>query len=42
VVVDSGSFVVTQANITTYDNDRQTKTDSLKADFDSKYLKCSK
>ena len=31
VVVDSGSFVVTKANIDTYDNDRQAKTDSLKA-----------
>jgi ribose transport system substrate-binding protein len=40
VVVDSGSFVVTKANVATYDNDRQTKTDSLKSDFDSKYLSC--
>jgi ribose transport system substrate-binding protein len=42
VVVDSGSFVVTKANIDTYDTDRQAKTDSLKADFDSKYLTCKK
>jgi ribose transport system substrate-binding protein len=40
VVVDSGSFVVTQANIGTYENDRQAKTDELKKDFDGKYLKC--
>jgi len=42
VVIDSGSFVVTKANIDTYDNDRQAKTDSLKQDFDSKYLSCKK
>ena len=41
VVIDSGSFVVTQANVGTYDQDRSAKTTSLKADFDSKYLKCS-
>jgi ribose transport system substrate-binding protein len=40
VVVDSGSFVVTKANIATYENDRQAKTDELKKDFDGKYLKC--
>ncbi|MBB5868381.1 ribose transport system substrate-binding protein [Allocatelliglobosispora scoriae] len=40
VIIDSGSFVVTKANADTYDNDRQAKTDSLKADFDSKYLSC--
>jgi ribose transport system substrate-binding protein len=40
VIVDSGSFVVTKDNVGTYDNDRQAKTDSLKSDFDSKYLSC--
>jgi ribose transport system substrate-binding protein len=40
VVVDSGSFVVTKANVDSYDNDRQAKTDSLKSDFDSQYLSC--
>lgn len=40
VVVDSGSFVVTKANVDNYDTDRQAKTDSLKSDFDSKYLSC--
>jgi ribose transport system substrate-binding protein len=40
VVIDSGWFIVTKANIDTYDNDRQAKTDSLKKDFDSKYLSC--
>jgi ribose transport system substrate-binding protein len=41
VIVDSGSFVVTQANVGTYDQDRAAKTASLKSDFDSKYLTCS-
>ncbi|HZD99861.1 MAG TPA: substrate-binding domain-containing protein [Micromonosporaceae bacterium] len=41
VVIDSGSFVVTNANVATYDQDRAAKTTSLKADFDSKYLKCA-
>jgi ribose transport system substrate-binding protein len=40
VIIDSGSFVVTKANVDAYDNDRQAKTDSLKQDFDSKYLSC--
>ncbi|MBV1851604.1 sugar ABC transporter substrate-binding protein [Catellatospora tritici] len=40
VIIDSGSFVVTTANVGTYDADRQTKTDSLKQDFDTKYLTC--
>ncbi|MDI1465041.1 substrate-binding domain-containing protein [Catellatospora sp. KI3] len=41
VIIDSGSFVVTTANVATYDTDRQTKTDSLKQDFDTKYLTCN-
>jgi ribose transport system substrate-binding protein len=40
VVIDSGSFVVTQANVGTYETDRQAKTDQLKKDFDGKYLSC--
>ncbi len=40
VIVDSGSFVVTKTNVDSYDKDRQAKTDSLKQDFDSKYLSC--
>ncbi len=40
VIVDSGSFVVTKANVDSYETDRQAKTDSLKTDFDSKYLSC--
>ncbi|WP_027344740.1 sugar ABC transporter substrate-binding protein [Hamadaea tsunoensis] len=40
VVVDSGSFVVTKANVDSYDTDRQAKTDSLKSDFDAQYLTC--
>ncbi|WP_155375000.1 sugar ABC transporter substrate-binding protein [Catellatospora vulcania] len=42
VIIDSGSFVVTTANVATYDNDRAAKTTSLKSDFDSKYLTCAK
>jgi ribose transport system substrate-binding protein len=40
VAIDSGSFVVTKTNVTTYDTPRQAKTKQLKADFDSKYLSC--
>ncbi len=40
VSIDSGSFVVTKANVATYDAERQAKTAQLKADFDSKYLSC--
>ena len=40
VVIDSGSFVVTKANIETYESEREAKSDELKKDFDSKYLNC--
>lgn len=40
VIIDSGSFVVTTANVDSYDTERQAKTDELKSDFDSKYLSC--
>jgi ribose transport system substrate-binding protein len=40
VVIDSGSFVVTKANVATYDNDRKAKTDELHKAFDSQYLSC--
>jgi ribose transport system substrate-binding protein len=40
VVVDSGSFVVTKANVDTYEADRQAKTDELRKAFDSQYLSC--
>jgi ribose transport system substrate-binding protein len=40
VSIDSGSFVVTKADVGTYDAERQAKTTQLKADFDSKYLSC--
>ena len=40
VVVDSGSFVVTRANVAGYETDRQAKTDELRQAFDSKYLTC--
>jgi ribose transport system substrate-binding protein len=38
--VDSGSFVVTKANVSTYGSQQQAKTTQLKSDFDSKYLSC--
>ncbi|MBM9506350.1 substrate-binding domain-containing protein [Actinacidiphila acididurans] len=41
LTVDSGSFVVTSANVGTYDNDRQAKTAQLKKDFDGSYLSCA-
>lgn len=40
VIIDSGSFVVTKDNVSSYDSERQSKTDELKSDFDSKYLSC--
>jgi ribose transport system substrate-binding protein len=40
VVVDSGSFVVTKANVDTYDTERQAKTADLRKAFDSQYLVC--
>jgi ribose transport system substrate-binding protein len=40
VVIDSGSFIVTKDNVSTYDTERQAKTTQLKKDFDSKYLSC--
>jgi ribose transport system substrate-binding protein len=41
VVVDSGSFVVTKANVAGYEADRTAKTDELRKAFDSQYLSCS-
>jgi ribose transport system substrate-binding protein len=40
VIIDSGSFVVTKANVDTYDTARAAKTTELKAAFDSQYLSC--
>jgi ribose transport system substrate-binding protein len=40
LTIDSGSFVVTKNNVTTYDAERQKETTQLKADFDDKYLSC--
>jgi ribose transport system substrate-binding protein len=40
VVIDSGSFVVTKANVGSYETDRQAKTDELRKAFDSQYLTC--
>ncbi len=40
VIIDSGSFVVTKANIDGYEAERQAKSDELKKDFDGKYLDC--
>lgn len=39
VIVDSGSFVVTKANVDTYDQERQAKTKELQAEF-VKHLSC--
>jgi ribose transport system substrate-binding protein len=39
-IIDSGSFVVTKANVDNYDAARQAKTTELKAAFDSQYLNC--
>jgi ribose transport system substrate-binding protein len=41
VSVDSGSFVVTSANVATYDTERQAKTTQLLAEFKSTVLSCS-
>ncbi|HEY0536351.1 MAG TPA: substrate-binding domain-containing protein [Actinoplanes sp.] len=40
VIIDSGSFVVTKANVDTYDTERQAKTADLRKAFDSQYLVC--
>ena len=40
VIIDSGSFIVTQDNVDSYDAERQAKSTELKSDFDSKYLSC--
>jgi ribose transport system substrate-binding protein len=39
--IDSGSFVVDNKNVGTYDTQRQATTKTLKSDFDAKYLSCS-
>jgi ribose transport system substrate-binding protein len=41
VSVDSGSFVVTTANVDTYDTERQAKTAQLMSDFKTNVLSCS-
>jgi ribose transport system substrate-binding protein len=41
VVIDSGSFVVTGANVGTYDTERQAKTTQLLNDFKTSVLSCS-
>ncbi|MFD4599527.1 substrate-binding domain-containing protein [Streptomyces sp. NPDC058464] len=40
VKVDSGSFVVTEANVGDYDKARQEKTRQLRTEFADKYLSC--
>ncbi|WP_405926528.1 sugar ABC transporter substrate-binding protein [Streptomyces sp. NBC_00035] len=40
VVVDSGSFVVTKANVAGYDKERQSKTADLKKQFADELLNC--
>ncbi|WP_210587022.1 substrate-binding domain-containing protein [Streptomyces sp. GESEQ-35] len=39
-IVDSGSFVVTKANVADYDSTRQAKTAELKKQFADEYLSC--
>jgi ribose transport system substrate-binding protein len=40
VIVDSGSFVVTTANLANYESERQAKTAELRKAFDDTYLSC--
>lgn len=40
-VVDSGSFVVTEGNLTDYDQDRQARTEALKKQFADELLSCN-
>lgn len=40
VTVDSGSFIVTKANVTTYDTERQATTKKLKSEFENTLLNC--
>ena len=40
VAIDSGSFVVTKANVDSYETERQAKTEELRKAFDSQYLTC--
>jgi ribose transport system substrate-binding protein len=40
VIIDSGSFVVTKANVDGYETDREAKTNELRQAFDSQYLGC--
>jgi ribose transport system substrate-binding protein len=39
--IDSGSFVVTSANVATYDAERKTKTQQLMTEFKTSVLKCA-
>lgn len=41
VIVDSGSFVVTKENVTTYDSERKALTDKLQLKFSTELLSCS-
>jgi ribose transport system substrate-binding protein len=41
VVIDSGSFVVTRANVAGYDTEREAKTQQLLSDFKTDVLSCS-
>ncbi|MGB3764314.1 MAG: substrate-binding domain-containing protein, partial [Ornithinimicrobium sp.] len=40
-IVDSGSFVVTDQNVGTYDSEREAKTEKLMEAFNDQYLSCS-
>jgi ribose transport system substrate-binding protein len=41
VIVDSGSFVVTMDNVATYDDERQSETESIMTKFSDELLSCS-
>jgi ribose transport system substrate-binding protein len=40
VTVDSGSFIVTAANVDTYDDERIAASDDIKKQFDDSLLDC--
>ncbi len=40
-ILDSGSFVVTKANVDTYDAERQAESEKIKNAFATEYLSCS-
>lgn len=41
VIVDSGSFIVTQENVETYDEERRDFSEQVQQDFENEYLDCA-